>query len=279
MREYGMIYSAFWTSATAQGFSDDAKMLGAYLLTCSHGTIAGVCRLSDGYVSDDLNWTIERVSKGFAELLAKGFADRCGTTKWVWIRKFLEWNKPENPNQWKAVWKVVGQIPTQCAWLPDFAALLLRLTGKKIEQEPNPSETVTTTVSKSHTHSDPHSDTHSQPNPAEIGGAKRAARSTATHLPDDFDFTEIRREVAAVELVDPEREFTKFCDHWRAASGANARKRNWDAAWRNWCRKAADYRGSGSGLKPAAPKLTFRPDPADDDPDEVARARSSHAVQ
>lgn len=171
MREYGMIYSAFWTSATAQGFSDDAKMLGAYLLTCSHGTIAGVCRLSDGYVSDDLNWSVERVVKGFGELFSKGFADRCGTTKWVWIRKFLEWNRPENPNQWKAVRKAVNQIPSQCSWLTEFIAFLRKRDPDAPESQSNPSGTVTQTVSESHTHSeshsDPHSDTQPIPNPTQ----------------------------------------------------------------------------------------------------------------
>lgn len=68
---------------------------------------------------------------------------------------------------------------------------------------------------------------------------KRAAR-----LPDDFELTAKRRAVAEAEGVPAERTFAKFCDHWRAAGGQNARKRDWDAAWRNWCRREAD-RGGG----------------------------------
>lgn len=142
MREYGRVHSAFWSSADVQALSDDAKLLALYLLSCSHGTIAGVCRLPDGYVSEDLKWGSGRVSKGFDELSAKGFADRCQTTKWVWIRKFLQWNAPENPNQWKAIWKVVGQIPSQCRWRTDFLELLSKLTGREMPPEANPSETV-----------------------------------------------------------------------------------------------------------------------------------------
>ncbi|MFC3711318.1 hypothetical protein ACFOMD_01970 [Sphingoaurantiacus capsulatus] len=37
-----------------------------------------------------------------------------------------------------------------------------------------------------------------------------------------------------------ERELARFRDHWAAAAGANARKHDWDAAWRNWLRKADD---------------------------------------
>lgn len=41
--------------------------------------------------------------------------------------------------------------------------------------------------------------------------------------------------------LDAKREFEKFRDHWLAASGANAVKMDWYAAWRNWLRKAEDY--------------------------------------
>ncbi len=59
-------------------------------------------------------------SQGFTELFAKGFANRCEQTGWVWIRKFLKWNPPENPNQRKAARKVLTQIPEGCSWKADF---------------------------------------------------------------------------------------------------------------------------------------------------------------
>lgn len=76
------------------------------------------------------------------------------------------------------------------------------------------------------------------------GARASRSRQTAQRLPMDFGLTEKRREIAKMEGVDPDREFARFCDHWRAASGANARKHDWDAAWRNWCRKANDIRRS-----------------------------------
>lgn len=139
MREYGRIHCAFWSSRDVQSMSDDARTLAAYLLTSQHGTIAGIFRMPDGYVCEDLKWTPVRVRKGFEELLAKGFCNRCETTKWAWICKFLSWNPPENPNQWKAVKKIAEQLPVQCAWKADFYRLLASLTDFKI---PDPSETV-----------------------------------------------------------------------------------------------------------------------------------------
>lgn len=142
MRDYGKVHSSFWTSLTIRSMSEDARVLAMYLLTSPHGTIAGVFRLPDGYVCEDLQWDQKRVIKGFAELLSNGFANRCETTKWVWICKHLEWNKPENPNQKKCAQKIALSTPDQCSWKQEY----IRVSGEilDIEYEPlaNPSETL-----------------------------------------------------------------------------------------------------------------------------------------
>lgn len=139
MRDYGKVHTSFWSSATIRSMSEDGRALAIYLLTSPHGTIAGVMRLPDGYVCEDLQWGTERVAQGFAELFTKGFANRCETTKWVWICKHLEWNAPENPNQRKSARKVALSVPDECAWKPEF----LRVSGASLEvSPPNPSETV-----------------------------------------------------------------------------------------------------------------------------------------
>jgi hypothetical protein len=35
-------------------------------------------------------------------------------------------------------------------------------------------------------------------------------------------------------------EFEKFCDYWHSATGRGSTKQNWDAAFRNWIRKATE---------------------------------------
>lgn len=129
MRDYGKVHTSFWSSPTIQGMSDDARLLALYLMTSPHTTIVGVFRLPDGYASEDLGWAAERVAKGFEELLSKGFANRCETTKWVWITKHLVWNPPENPNQVKAAAKCAATIPIECAWKQAFMRLHGPLLG------------------------------------------------------------------------------------------------------------------------------------------------------
>lgn len=102
--------------------------------------------------------------------------------------------------------------------------------------------------------------------------ARRARAPSAQRLPADFELTDQRRDVAKREAVDAEREFARFTDYWRAASGANARKHDWDAAWRNWCRKAQDMRrGTPAAAREEEPKLKWRPPDDDGNPDHARR--------
>lgn len=142
MRDYGKVFSRIWESEDFRSMSEDGRALVLYLLTCQHGTIAGVFRVPDGYACEDLQWSVERVSSAFAETLAKGFANRCETTKWVWVCKFLTWNPPENPNQTKAVRKIAQQIPDNCAWKPAFTRAWGSLLGLAELPESNPSGTL-----------------------------------------------------------------------------------------------------------------------------------------
>jgi len=98
--------------------------------------------------------------------------------------------------------------------------------------------------------------------------APRSARApTATRLPPDFELTPERRAVAETEKADPEREFANFTDFWRAASGAKARKHDWDATWRIWCRRSAEF-------KPVGTRKPFKaaPTTAELEAQELARA-------
>jgi hypothetical protein len=142
VRDYGKVHSSFWSSETIRALSEDGRTLALYLMTSPHTTIAGVFRLPDGYACEDLNWPSERVVEGFAELFRNGFANRCETTKWVWIVKHLDWNPPENPNQRKATAKCAQGIPANCAWRNDFLADRGEALGLEPPVSANPSATL-----------------------------------------------------------------------------------------------------------------------------------------
>lgn len=110
MRDYGKVYTAFWTSEDVRELTEDGRTLAFYLLTCPHGNMIGCFRLTNAYAADDLKWEIERVSKGFDELASKGYAYRCNRTFWVVITRYLKWNQFENPNVGKAAGKLFETI-------------------------------------------------------------------------------------------------------------------------------------------------------------------------
>ncbi len=143
MRDYGKVHTSFWSSDNIRNLSEDGRMLALYLLTCPHGTIAGVFRLPDGYICDDMQWTAKRVQVTLTELFTNGFATRCEVTKWVWVTKYLEWNPLENPNQRKAAAKLASQIPETCGWkrpyIQQYGALLgIETTPENTQTEPLP---------------------------------------------------------------------------------------------------------------------------------------------
>lgn len=110
MREYGKVYTAFWTSEDVAAMTEDERTLALYLLTCPHGNMVGCFRLPEAYASDDLKWKSERVSKGFSGLISKGYIYRCDRSNWVVILRYLKWNQFENPNVGKAAGKLFESL-------------------------------------------------------------------------------------------------------------------------------------------------------------------------
>ncbi|MBS0877965.1 MULTISPECIES: hypothetical protein [unclassified Tatumella] len=124
MRDYGKVHTSFWISDGMRRVSDDARLLALYLLTGQHTNMIGCFRLPDGYVSEDLAWAPERVSKGFDELSNNGFATRDSVSKWVLIHNFLSWNPIENPNQGISAMRLFDQIPGNSRVKPELARIL-----------------------------------------------------------------------------------------------------------------------------------------------------------
>lgn len=144
VRDYGKVHSTFWSSDTLKGASDDARFLALYLLTCQHGNLAGVFRLPVAYAAEDTGWVPERLENGFRTLSECGWLMRCPRTGWTWIVNWLKWNKPDNPNQWKAVDKIIAQVPDA---LPFRSQIAGAMSPRGTVSEPfgNPTSTSTST--------------------------------------------------------------------------------------------------------------------------------------
>lgn len=110
-RAYGRIHASFWTSPTIRALGDDGRTLAAYLLTGPHSNMLGAYRLPFAYAADDLDWGTERVAQAFRVLADRGFAKRDDETSWVLVYRYIHWNPAENPNQAKAIRKLLMEVP------------------------------------------------------------------------------------------------------------------------------------------------------------------------
>lgn len=78
------------------------------------------------------------------------------------------------------------------------------------------------------------------------GGTRAARADRGTRLPADWVPTEDDRAFATNLGVAVEREAASFRDYWHSKPGADGRKTNWSATWRNWVRRSSE-RTSGNG--------------------------------
>ena len=118
MREFAKFGTGFWTSPAIQALSIEAKLLAAYLISGPHSNQAGIYRIPDGYVSEDIGMGSETLSKGFAELRVRGFATRCERTKWVIVHKAMQHTPPDNVNQAKHIANLIEQVPAGASIWP-----------------------------------------------------------------------------------------------------------------------------------------------------------------
>lgn len=63
-------------------------------------------------------------------------------------------------------------------------------------------------------------------------------RKTATRLPDDWQPGTAEIDYALSLKLNPTRTAEDFRDYWHAAAGERARKMDWLATWRTWCKRS-----------------------------------------
>lgn len=83
--------------------------------------------------------------------------------------------------------------------------------------------------------------TRPDPIPKGIEGTpapKRASRINETWMPSKETVEKLSKEFPH---IDQKMEHKKFVDHWLASSGRNATKLDWEATYRNWIRRSAEY--------------------------------------
>ena len=150
---YIRIASKFWQDEKVKELSDDARVLYLYILTSPHSNMIGYYILPKPYVAYDLNWSMERLEKPFAELLRMGLIKYCEQSDIVLVPNFLKYNTIQNSNQAKGAVNRLSMLPAN-SLVDDFITVAKRFAEPFVEQlsEGLPerySNTVTVTVTGS----------------------------------------------------------------------------------------------------------------------------------
>ena len=111
---YFRVAPRFWDDAAS--WTDDAKLLALYLLTCPHRTSEGLFRMPKAYAREDMEWSPERFEEAFRELLEVGFIRYDETARVVLIRKALKYQAPANDNMAKAALAKLDDLPETHLW-------------------------------------------------------------------------------------------------------------------------------------------------------------------
>lgn len=114
-----------------------------------------------------------------------------------------------------------------------------RRNGTKGGRPPNRRETEVVSPSvRTGKLTTPHSPSTNTPPSGEAPAPKeRRHGKSGTRIPDGWRPSEAGRAYAAERGCDPDATADAFIDWWSAANGPNAVKRDWDAAFRTWCRR------------------------------------------
>lgn len=107
---YQKVYCRIWTGPEFRSWTDDARVLGLYLLTCPHRTTEGLFRLPLAFAHYELGWTPERTATALQELQGSGFVEHDPAADLVWLVLALEWDGPVGANQIKGAVRALAEV-------------------------------------------------------------------------------------------------------------------------------------------------------------------------
>ena len=131
---YWRVSPKFWTDTAA--WTEDARTLGIYLLTCEHRTAEGLFVLRLAYIAADLEWPPPRVDEAMAELVSRSFVEHDPERSVVLIRKAMKYQSPGNPNMVTHALRKLALVPDDSPLTHSFKRLAERFCQRLAERLP-----------------------------------------------------------------------------------------------------------------------------------------------
>lgn len=280
MSRYRKIDPRIWNDEKFRTLSDDGKLGFLFLLTHPSMTALGAMRATAPGLAAELGWPARRWSIAVAPAISSGMVEANVAAAYIGLPKFLRYNEPEGPNSITKAWLLALDFIPECderraliarcrAYLDGKSDDFRRAIGKAIWDAfpmpsgmayPMPSGMASPDPSPIH-EQEPEQEPEQEQEKREAGAAgppapggaapaprvrqRRAGRAVKIPLPDDFGVSDATRHMATEEgLPNPDEEVKKFRDWARAKAERSA---DWEARFRNWLRRAAEYRKTAGG--------------------------------
>ena len=265
-RDRANINTAIWTDDDWRELTRDEHWL--YTLLLTHGTLsyAGVADWRPGRLAQNSSdTTADDVERIGALLQSKRFILIDPETEEVLVRSFLRHDgllkQPKlavsmvnayGSVSSRMIRKVIihelqrlhDEYPEWRAFAVDQVTALLKLSGADMATfTPGFTPPLTPAFTPNATQGQDLPTSTATTTSTSPSGDRESAPKRATRLPDGWTPSQSVYDAMAAEspAVDLDSEHRKFTDHWKAQPGAKGVKLDWDATWRNWIRRAAEY--------------------------------------
>lgn len=233
MRDYGIVSPKFWVGQTGKALrgNPQSQLLALYLMTSPHASMIGVFHCPILYMAHETGMTFEGASEALASLIEVGFCTFDAASEEVFVKRMAAFQVGEQldakDNRCKGIAKEVAKIQS-----PSVKADFLDLYASAFHI---PFETEKTSPFKAPPKPRTGTGTRTE---VETPPASPRAQPKGSRLEPDWKPSAELAEWAASERPDLDIPATvdSFVDFWKAKSGKDAAKLDWDATFRNWVR-------------------------------------------
>lgn len=267
MRDYSKVSAQFWTGKTGRSLRGDmqTQIVALYLMTSPHSNMIGVFNCPVIYISHETGSPLEGANEGLKKLIEGGFCTYDEDSETVWIHEMAKFQIGDSlkasDNRVKDIQKQYENLPEgpikQGFYEKYRDAYHLPENG----MSDSPSEAPSKPLPSQKQEQKQEQEQEQALEPSDDGNAppaatpKPKASPTGTRLPEGWMLPKAWGEWALAErndltADDVRREAACFADHWHGKAGADARKADWEATWRNWIRRS-NAGGQAKGARPA----------------------------
>lgn len=279
MRDYSKVGPKFWIGATGKRLRAagmEAQIVAMYLLTSPHANMLGLYYCPTMFIAHETGLGLEGASKGLQSAIEAGFCEYDEASEVVWVIEMASYQIGEalKPNDLrvKGVQNEYGSLPEN-PYLARFyekysAAFCMSACRGKTSPYEAPSKPLRSQEQEQEKEQEQEQKSlggDGQPDGTDGGdgnGTNPDAAPAAppktkqgTRLPEDWRLPKGWGDWALENRpdmtdADVRHQAACFADYWHGKAGADARKADWEATWRNWIRRADSPLPKGGPARP-----------------------------